>query len=132
MVVGPVDPGVYHVELFVTNGDTLPESMTESRRWGDVIFDYNGEGSLAANDSSLFMNYGRAYFIYQTDSLGKEMAWRSMGQRQATFSMDFPSEDRMILSGTKGQDSLHVVLRKLERHFPLAERQFHWINESSR
>lgn len=132
MVVGPVDPGIYHVELFVTNGDTLPESMTESRRWGDVIFDYNGEGSLAANDSSLFMNYGRAYFIYQTDSLGKEMEWRSMGQRQATFSMDFPSEDRMILSGTKGQDSLHVVLRKLERHFPLAERQFHWINESSR
>ncbi len=46
--------------------------------------------------------------------------------------MDLPEADRMILSGTKDGDSLHISLKKLNRHFPLTERQFHWISESNR
>ncbi|GAA0878716.1 hypothetical protein GCM10009119_16840 [Algoriphagus jejuensis] len=134
-VLEPIQPGIYHVELFVKNGDTIPESLVDSLRWRDVIFDYNGAGSLAANDSSLRMRYGRAYFNYLPDSLGKQVEWRVMNWDSlpaATFAMDFPSEDRMILSGEKGGDSLHLVLKKLKRHFPLTERQFHWISESNR
>ncbi len=128
-VLQPVEPGIYHVELFVKNGDTIPESLANSERWRDVVFDYNGEGSMSARDTIFFMSYGRAYFGYQPDSMGKQLEIRAFRQRIANFAMDLSESDRMILNGSKGEDSLHVVLRKLDRHFPLADRQFHWISE---
>ncbi|OOG78070.1 hypothetical protein [Algoriphagus sp. A40] len=131
----PIKPGMYHVELFVKNGDTIPESLADSLRWRDVIFDYNGAGSISANDSSLRMRYGRAHFNYKPDSLGSQLEWRLMGWDSlplVTFDMVIPEEGRMVLKGKKSEDSLHVVLKKLNRHFPLTERQFHWISESNR
>jgi hypothetical protein len=123
------------VELFVKNGDTIPERLADTLRWRDVIFDYNGEGSIAASDSSLRMRYGRAYFSYQPDSLGKQIELRKSTWDSfplVSFAMEIPDHDRMILSGTKDRDSLYVSLKKLKRHFPLTERQFHWISESNR
>lgn len=133
-VLEPIQPGMYHVELFVKNGDTIPESLVDSLRWKDVIFDYNGSGSISANDSSLRMRYGRAYFNYEPDSLGNRLEWTlsSDGTSLANFEMDFSEEGKMILNGKKADDSLYVVLKKLNRHFPLTERQFHWISESNR
>lgn len=134
-VLDPIKPGMYHVELFVKNGDTIPESLADTLRWRDVIFDYNGSGSISANDSSLRMRYGRAYFSYKPDSLGKQLEWRIMAWDSlpmVTFEMEIPEEGQMILKGKKAEDSLHVVLKKLNRHFPLTERQFHWISEANR
>ncbi len=133
-ILEPIQPGMYHVELFVKNGDTIPESLVDSLRWRDVIFDYNGAGSVSANDSSLRMRYGRAYFNYEPDSLGKILEWRLSGSESAVanFEMDLSEQGKMILNGEKLGDSLHVVLRKMNRHFPLTERQFHWISESNR
>lgn len=134
-VLEPIQPGMYHVELFVKNGDTIPESLADSLRWRDVIFDYNGQGSFSAQDSSFRMRYGRAYFSYQPDSLGSRLDWKMAASDSipvVSFAMKLPEEDRIILSGKKENDSLHVVLKKLNRHFPLTERQFHWISESNR
>lgn len=133
-ILEPIQPGMYHVELFVKNGDTIPESLVDSLRWRDVIFDYNGAGSVSANDSSMRMRYGRAYFNYEPDSLGEMLEWRISGESSAVanFEMDFSKEGKMILKGKKSEDSLYVVLKKLNRHFPLTERQFHWISESNR
>lgn len=134
-ILEPVEPGIYHVELFVKNGDTIPESLADTLRWRDLIFDYNGTGSVAANDSTLRMRYGRAYFSYKPDSLGKQLEWRLSSWDSlplATFAMELPEKGRMILKGKKEGDSLQVELRKLNRHFPLTERQFHWISESNR
>lgn len=134
-ILEPVKPGIYHVELFVKNGDTIPESLADTLRWRDVIFDYNGAGSLSAKDSSLRMRYGRAYFSYKPDSLGKQLEWRLMAWDSlplVTFDMQIPEEGKMILKGKKENDSIQVVLKKLNRHFPLTEKQFHWISESNR
>jgi hypothetical protein len=134
-VLEPIQPGMYHVELFVKNGDTIPESLADSLRWRDVIFDYNGQGSFSAQDSSFRMRYGRAYFSYQPDSLGSKLDWKMSSWDSVTvvsFAMKLPEENRIILSGKIEEDSLHVVLKKLNRHFPLTERQFHWISESNR
>jgi hypothetical protein len=133
-VLEPIQPGMYHVETFAKNGDTIPESLVDSTRWRDVIFDYNGSGSLSANDSSLRMRYGRAYFNYEPDSLGKRLEWKLSGDRSpvANFEMELSEKGKIILKGKKAEDSLYVVLRKMNRHFPLTERQFHWISESNR
>ncbi|MFN3760902.1 MAG: hypothetical protein ACK4SF_16945 [Algoriphagus aquaeductus] len=134
-VLEPIRPGMYHVELFVKNGDTIPESLADSLRWRDVIFDYNGQGSFSAQDSSFRMRYGRAYFSYQPDSLGSKLDWKiSAFDRESlvSFAMQIPEDDRIILNGQKGVDSLYLVLKKLNRHFQITERQFHWISESNR
>lgn len=134
-ILEPIQPGMYHVELFVKNGDTIPESLADTKRWRDVIFDYNGNGSLSAQDSSLRMRYGRAYFSYLPDSLGNQLEWRLSSWDSLpliTFKMEMPHEGKMILTGIKKEDSLHVVLQKLDRHFPLTEKQFHWLSESNR
>ncbi|WP_111672097.1 hypothetical protein [Algoriphagus litoralis] len=133
-VLDPIQPGMYHVELYVKNGDTIPESLVDSLRWRDVIFDYNGAGSVSANDSTMWMRYGRAYFNYEPDSLGKTLTWKLSTRESpiANFQMDLSEEGKLILQGKKSEDSLYVVLKKLNRHFPLAERQFHWISESNR
>lgn len=134
-VLEPIQPGQYHVELFVKNGDTIPESLADTLRWRDVIFDYDGAGSVSANDSTLRMRYGRGYFAYEPDRAGKTLEWRKSAwdsQLLVTFDLTLLPENRMILSGVKGQDSLYLVLKKLNRHFPLTERQFHWISEDNR
>ena len=134
-ILEPIQPGMYHVELFVKNGDTIPESLADTLRWRDVIFDYNGSGSLSAQDSSLRMRYGRAYFSYLPDSLGNQLEWRLSSWDSlpvVSFKMEIPEQDRIILTGKKQEDSLHVVLKKLNRHFPLTERQFHWVSEANR
>jgi hypothetical protein len=46
--------------------------------------------------------------------------------------MELSEKGKIILKGKKAEDSLYVVLRKMNRHFPLTERQFHWISESNR
>jgi hypothetical protein len=134
-ILEPIQPAMYHVELFVKNGDTIPENLADTQRWRDVIFDYNGSGSLSAQDSSLRMRYGRAYFNYLPDSLGSQLEWRLSSWDSlpvASFKIEFMNEGRMVLTGKKMDDSLHVVLQKLNRHFPLTERQFHWVSEANR
>lgn len=134
-VVEPIDPGMYHVEVFVKNRDTIPESLADTLRWRDVIFDYNGAGSFSANDSSFRMRYGRAYFDYRPDSAGKMLEWRKTSWDSLplmVFDMGIPEKGRMTLYGIKETDTLSLVLKKLPRHFPLTERQFHWLSESNR
>jgi len=134
-ILEPIQPGMYHVELFVKNGDTIPESLADTLRWRDVIFDFNGSGSLSAQDSSLRMRYGRAYFSYLPDSLGNQLEWRLSSWDSlpvASFKMELPQEGKIILTGKKHEDSLFVVLQKINRHFPLTERQFHWVSEANR
>lgn len=134
-VLKPIQPGFYHVELFVKNGDTIPESLADSLRWRDVIFDFNGQGSFSALDSSFRMRYGRAYFSYLPDSSEKKLDWNhplNDNSPVVSFNLELKGTDQIVLHGIKNQDSLHVVLKKLNRHFPLTERQFHWISESNR
>lgn len=134
-VLEPIEPGQYHVELFVKNGDTIPESLADTLRWRDVIFDYDGAGSVSANDSSMRMRYGRAYFAYEPDSASMTLEWRKSvwdSEVLVTFDMELLPENGMILHGKKGEDHLYLKLKKLKRHFPLTERQFHWISEDNR
>jgi hypothetical protein len=134
-VLPPVDPGMYHVEVFVKNGDTIPESLADTLRWRDVIFDYNGAGSFSANDSSFRMRYGRAYFDYRPDSAGELLEWRKASWDSlpmVVFDLEIPKMGEMRLHGVKDSDTLSLVLKKLPRHFPLTERQFHWLSESNR
>ncbi|WP_416439326.1 hypothetical protein [Phnomibacter sp. MR] len=131
----PIKPDMYEIEYWVQNGDTTRASFTNDGPWKDVVFDYNGQGSINAVDSMFRVRYGRSYFSYQPDSTGKTLAFRKMAFDSLpifTLSMQWPDSNSMLLHGVIRKDSVMMRLRRMHRHFQLTEKQFHWLSEANR
>ena len=128
---------VYEVRHFVIGSDTVPAGA-DSLRWKDVIFDHADGGSVATRDSLFWRRYGRGYFRYKPDTTAKTVAvWRNSfvpGDSMFLFTMRYerPDTSTIRLHTAFRGDSVHLELVKQERHFQLAERQFHWLSEYNR
>lgn len=131
---GPLAKGVYNVETYVINNDTIPPLITDTLRWQDFILE-NGFGSIRTTDSLFRKRYGRAYFNYKIDTIKRSMDFiKSFADTSSLLSLKYeiPDSNTIRLWGKLRNDSLFVVLRKSSRHFQLAERQFHWLSEANR
>jgi hypothetical protein len=133
-VKAPIPLGVYDVETFVINKDTIPPLLTDTLRWHDIIFE-NGYGTVKSYDTLFRKRYNRGYFNYIVDSSTSTIKFKR-GFADTTFTYFFtyeiPDDNTIFLKGMARNDSLFIVLRKSKRHFQLAERQFHWLSESNR
>jgi hypothetical protein len=49
-----------------------------------------------------------------------------------SFRYALPDTNTIRLWGMRGGDSLYVELKRTNRHFQLAEKQFHWLSEANR
>jgi hypothetical protein len=135
--IKPIRPGVYNVHVFALNGDSLPLSFTDTLRWKDVIFEKGGSGSVNTSDTMFRQRYRRGYFLYSTDTATNEIVFRKnnvMGQSFDLFRLkyEFPDSNVIRLSGIVRGDTLYAELHRTNRHFQLAERQFHWRSEYNR
>jgi hypothetical protein len=131
---GPIARGVYNVEAYVINKDTIPALITDTLRWQDFILE-NGFGSIKTTDSLFRKRYQRAYFNYSIDTAKQTIKFvKSFADTNALLSMryEIPGNNIVRLWGKLRNDSLFVVLRKSNRHFQLTERQFHWLSEANR
>ena len=129
---GPVKNGVYAVVRYSLNNQDIPLSTQDSLRWKDLIFE-NGLGSIASHDTLFRHRYNRAYFSYDLDSAKHLLGFKKYGNTKEyflEFKYAIPDSNTIILDGLKGKDSLHVELKRTNRHFQLGERQFHWLNEN--
>jgi hypothetical protein len=126
--------GVYEVTDFSVNHRSIPMSLSDSLRWQDVIFE-DGNGSTKTTDTLFRRRYGRGYFAYRTDDQLHLLTFKKNKDDSAAllvFRYDMPDSNSLHLWGRKGADSLYVELQRTNRHFQLAERQFHWLSESNR
>jgi len=133
--IKPVPVGIYDVTTFAINKDTLPLSVNDSLRWRDVIFDNFGSGSISTSDTAFRQRYHRAYFSYNGDTLKHTISFKkSQGDSIDIFLLHYAMTDSstVFLWGIHKNDSLHVQLKKSNRHFQLAEKQFHWLSEYNR
>jgi hypothetical protein len=137
-VTGPFRPAVYQVRSYVVGTDTVPALASDTLRWQDVIFDNGSAGSIGTRDSMFWQRYRRGYFRYRPDTTTGTMAvWRtSFVPRDSTFlfTMRYEQPDTMTIrlhTQIRG-DSVHMELVRTNRHFQLAERQFHWLSEYNR
>ncbi|MFN8573176.1 MAG: hypothetical protein U0132_14085 [Gemmatimonadaceae bacterium] len=136
----PAEPfrvGVYDVQHYVVNGDTIPPLVADSLRWRDVIFDNVSGGSVGTADTVFWQRYRRGYFRFKADTTRRTVAvWKTNTAFDSTYLFDM----RYELADTTGirlwtkirADSIFVDLRRTNRHFQLAERQFHWLSEYNR
>lgn len=126
---------VYHVSKFVVNKDTIPALVTDTLRWQDVIFEVNGMGSIKTQDTSFRIRYGRGYFNFTVDSIQPVINFKRFANDSTVIlSMNYniPDSNTIQLWGKQRNDSLFVELKKSNRHFQLAEKQFHWLSEANR
>ncbi len=133
----PFRAGVYDVHRFARNGDTLPPLLPDTLRWRDVIFDKGGVGSVGTRDPVFWQRYRRGYFRYRADTARRTVAvWKTSAVRDSVFLFtmryEIPDANTVRLwAGIRG-DSVYAELVRTERHFQLAERQFHWVSEYNR
>jgi hypothetical protein len=133
----PFRVGVYDVRSFVVGGDTIPLESDDSLRWRDVIFDNAGSGSVNTPDTLFWQRYRRGYFRYKADPAQHTAAvWRVSAAFDSTFLFNMryeqPDTNTIRLWTTIRGDSIFVELARTDRHFQLAERQFHWLSEYNR
>lgn len=132
--IEPVKNGIYAVVRYSLNNKDIPLSATDTLRWKDLILE-DGLGSIATNDTLFRHRYNRAYFSYELDSAKHLLGFKKYDNEKDYF-MEFkfaiPDSNTIILDGLKGKDSLHVEVKRINRHFQLAERQFHWLNEQTK
>lgn len=125
---GRLTTGVFAVEKFEAN-------LADSLRWRDVIFEANPTGSILTADTLLRQRYRRGYFAYTLDSTRHTIAFRKMASDSLpafTLHYALPDTNHVVLRGKIRNDSVFVALRRQQRHFQLAERQFHWLSEANR
>lgn len=130
-------PGVYDVRTYVLNGDTIPPLPGDSLRWRDVIFDGAMAGSVGTSDTLFWQRYRRGYFNFRVNEEDRTaVVWRRSPAFDSTylFTMryELPDERAIHLWTRVRDDSLFVELVRNDRHFQLAERQFHWLSEYNR
>ncbi|MES1216724.1 MAG: hypothetical protein ABUT20_14510 [Bacteroidota bacterium] len=131
----PIKTGVYDVARYVVNKDTIPFSYTDSLRWQDIIFDKGSLGSIKSADTSFRQRYRRAYFYYDIDSTKHSLVMKKFqgdSLAVASFIYSIPDSNTLQLSGKHLNDSLFIELKRSNRHFQLAEKQFHWLSEANR
>ena len=135
MVKQPIRDGLYAVNTFVVNHDTVAPSYTDSLRWTDVIFEQAGFGSIKTADTSFRQRYKRGYFVYTLDSTRHTVDFKKFKGDSlaiASFVYEIPDSSTLLLRGRQRTDSLCIVLKRTNRHFQLTERQFHWLSEANR
>lgn len=130
----PVPNGIYDVAVYKINNQDHPAALTDTARWHNVIFE-NGLGSIKAADTAFRQRYARSYFVYTLDSATHTLLFKKTQQDSlpiTRFTFDMPDSSTIRLWGLRKSDSLYVELKKLNHHFQLAEKQFHWLSEANR
>ena len=119
--------GVYEVEQFVKNNDTLLPLLTDTVRWKTLNIYLPREASVK------MMNDERKNYFFLTDTVNKKIELYSKNDslHKTSFSYTVIDTAHLSLSGIWKGDSVLILLRKKDKkQFELLNRDFHWINES--
>lgn len=117
--------GIYDVDTFVANGDTLAPLTTDTERWRKLFIDYNYAGTKGMDD-----RIQRYAFAPDTTAQTLKLWTFADTTNKYTFDYTWPTPEEMVLHGVFQEDTLTVHLTPFDRNqFLLVNRGFHWINE---
>ncbi len=121
----PLLYGIYEVETFILNNDTLPPLITDSVRWRRLLIDYpNSVTAMKMNDqvqrysSTLDTTAQLFTFVVGQDTTNKYlMTYEKMGQD-------------LNMSGVLEGDTVQIEMKYYDlEKFGLLNRGFNWVNE---
>ncbi|WP_394834406.1 hypothetical protein LVJ94_48695 [Pendulispora rubella] len=118
--------GIYEVETFVRNGETIPPLLTERTRWRWVTV----QGSLLS--ITPVEGPGERYSS-KHDEKKQELTLSRAMDPDTKYVLSYTKTDdgRFTFRGTLKNDAVVAEMRRVdESRFLLVHRGFHWINES--
>ncbi len=117
--------GVYNVEDFLMNGDTIQDRLSNTVRWKRIIFDYPNFTSITK------MNDHDNYHGTEVDTTAQTILFKTRtGIRKEHLFTYERSDEHLLLKGVLHADTLEVHLKPYDlNRFGLLNRGFHWVNE---
>ncbi|HTQ27358.1 MAG TPA: hypothetical protein VMI35_04485, partial [Puia sp.] len=117
--------GIYDVQTWVRNKDSIPPLDTDTSRWKKLILDFPGHAAV------ILMNDSVRRFIFKLDS---SFATATMYPYEDSVHKYFwtihGDSTHLYLRGVFMKDSLKIAFNKYDLNkFRLLNREFHWINE---
>ncbi|MBX7220594.1 MAG: hypothetical protein K1Y36_11660 [Blastocatellia bacterium] len=118
--------GIWLVDEFAVNGQPLPLTATDDRRWRKVIFDTTyslGIQNMSDSRSRYFIELDPEKKILSL-SKREDPAW------EGELKVEQPAPENLILEGMFGGQPIRATLHRVEvPRFHLVHHGFHWINE---
>ena len=118
--------GIYNVETFIRNKDTVASLATDTVRWKQLIVSYPQYAFTK------MMNDSIKGFAFRPDTVTRKIEMFSYTDttKKSNFLYSFPAKDILLLSGKLDDDSVIIEMRKYDlNNFRLVNRGFHWVNE---
>ena len=123
----PVIYGIFDVNTYVVNKDTLPPLLTDTVRWKKLIFDNKYGDYVIAKG----MDDKDNWFKYEIDTLKNSIAMTSTRDSTNVYNFNFVLKDStLVFDGFWKQDTLKLKMDEFDlTKFRLTNRGFHWVNE---
>lgn len=122
--------GIYDIETFIKNNDTLPPLTTDTTRWRRMIVNqYNWQGI-----SIKLMNDSTRKYISKTDTVTKtiEMFSRKDTSNKYFLTYTLPDTAHLVMWGKFKDDSIYVKLKKIDINtFRLVNWRTIWLRSAS-
>lgn len=118
--------GMYEVETFVHNGDTLAPLRTDTSRWHKFVIGYKDRAAVRMVNDSV------RGFDFKVDTKTQSIRMSPQRDTLQKFSLTYqqPTENQLVLQGHSKRDTLYIKMRSIDRNqFLLVKRGFNWINE---
>ncbi|TVR13205.1 MAG: hypothetical protein EA391_14425 [Balneolaceae bacterium] len=114
--------GIWKVEEFIENGESIPPLITVRERWHYLIFEHPGRAVLIRT------NQDRDHFSAQVDTTGQTIV---LSRLNSSMVFSYEKKDSvLVLSGDHGSESHSITLHYFGmENFRLIDRGFNWINE---
>lgn len=140
----PVPPiyGVYAVDEFALDGNTLPPLTTDQNRWKEIVFQAGDSVQIRKMASKGDSYYQKTDMNSGTLTLGKYLRGANgryeydenyqlkKDPNGPLFPLTFtqPEKDILTLDGQLDGHQIHAKMKKV--NFVLTTKGFHWINET--
>ncbi|WP_133176719.1 hypothetical protein [Terrimonas sp.] len=118
--------GLYNVDTFVINNDTLPPLITDTIRWKEFLIEWEGFARLQD------MTDRTSMFTIIQDTISKKIDFIPKADTALKYTLyyDTPGSNKLNFKGMIQKDSVSIFMtRKDTKDFLLMNRGFNWINE---
>ena len=118
--------GMYEVDVFIRNNDTIQPSTSDSLRWKQLFIEYEGYAQIRRASSK------SSWLSTRPDTVSHKIEFKDLNDttQSYTFAYEVKSPNKLNLKGRVNLDSVSVFMtRKTADDFILMNRGFHWINE---
>ena len=121
--------GIYEVEKYIVNNDTIASVMTDTLRWRYLVLERDNANIFNMKTTG----YDRMkFFIIKTDTVKKEVAFLNYSDSTQTGKLTYRKADknRFVFKGIFDNDTLELhTVKTDEKDYTLMNRGFNWVSE---